>query len=91
MITFKGTDGDIIKIEHAEELTLAWDRIENRHCLVTNCLYGDHLYGYNFCSLHQWILPIASHEISFGFQVALINYWKKQGKKIIQTHRYVEK
>lgn len=61
--------------------------IDSGHCRVEGC--GNEVqYGYNFCKEHEWILPICAGKLVHGFQVALIDYWRKQGKKVIQSHSY---
>jgi hypothetical protein len=87
MILFQGSDGDIIAIYHNEDLDISMKRIEQDHCMVLGCCYG-HIYGYNFCNHHEWILPISAHLIKDGFQVALIEYWKSQRHIVWQTNRY---
>ena len=57
-------------------------------CCVEGCHHG-HEYGYIFCREHRWILPLPAWKVPYGFQIGLIDYWKKQKKKkVIATHSY---
>ena len=82
-------DGDV-----AEKIYIFNDRkhdlvvsIRRTGCRVVGCLNG-HLYGYNFCNRHQWILPVPAEKCPHGFQVALIEYWKNMEVKVVHTHIY---
>src|SRR4030066_2263633 len=86
MITYRGDDGDNVFIFNEGKFIIV--RPSGTTCWVDGC-GRDIDYGYNFCKDHQWILPISAEECRFGFQVALIKYWKEEMKeKVIFSHTY---
>jgi len=93
IFAFGNANDQIVVFVDSEPIIVDLARFYNDHeahkCAVTNCNYG-HLYGYHFCSYHQWVLPIPAEQLPDGFQVGLINYWKWKKIKTFQTHQYKE-
>lgn len=87
MISVYGKEGDLLYIFTGDKPLIVRER-GRKLCQVVGCMYG-HLYGYNFCDEHKWVLPIPAEKCPDGFQVALMDYWKKRKVKIIRTHTYV--
>ena len=87
MIVVQGTEKDKICVDVSEEINIVNLALRDK-CQVVGCVH-DHVYGYNFCEKHKYLMPIPSHEALEGFQVAFIEYWKSQGKTVFQTHTYV--
>lgn len=88
MIIVKGIKGDKICVNATEEINVVDLSVVGFDCQVVGCR-GDHLWGYNFCREHTYLLPTSSDKTPHGFQVSFIEYWESQGKKVFHTHTYI--